>query len=221
MPDQLTQWSYSRWQTYTQCPFKAKCAYIDKLPQPDSPALAKGNMVHAAAEDYINKKRKDVIPELKQFSVELKGFRKKPPFVELQWAFTNKWEPTGWFDKDCWCRVKTDIMWANEKAREGFIVDWKTGKQYPEHKDQLGLYALGGFIIIPELLRIRAADWYCDTGVKVPEDFIAGEAKPLKQLWNKRVEPMLHDEKFVPKPNRFCGWCPFRKAVGGPCSFGG
>ena len=34
MPDQIKQWSYSRYSTYAQCPFRLKCKAILKLKEP-------------------------------------------------------------------------------------------------------------------------------------------------------------------------------------------
>jgi len=33
----------------------------------------------------------------------------------------------------------------------------------------------------------------------------------LKKEWVARTKAMLNDKKFAPKPNRFCGFCHFRK----------
>ncbi len=51
----IKAWSYSRLQTYTQCPQKAKFQVIDKLKEPDGAAGLKGTRVHALAAVWVTR----------------------------------------------------------------------------------------------------------------------------------------------------------------------
>lgn len=224
MAEKIAAWSFSRWNTYEQCPLKAKFLYIDKLKEPDNPAQARGSAIHKMAENFVLGLSKELPDELGFFKTEFRKMRKLTAQVELSWAFTSNWTPTGWFDKSAWCRVKLDALVAM-KARH-VLVDYKTGRQYEEHKDQLGLYALGGFCMLPKVKEIEAQDWYLDK-VKLRagqerilgEDFSRDQVEELKDTWADKTKRMLNDTKFLPKPNDKCCYCHFRKANGGPCKF--
>jgi hypothetical protein len=42
----------------------------------------------------------------------------------------------------------------------------------------------------------------------------------LQKKWEARVQPMLNDEVFAPRPGEpHCGWCDYSKAKGGPCKY--
>lgn len=220
----IQAWSFSRWNTYQQCPLKAKFLYIDKLKEPDNPAQARGTAIHKMAEDFVTGKLKSLPTELSFFKAEFQKLKKLQAKVELSWAFTSSWAPTGWFDKNAWCRVKLDALVV--KAGMLVLIDYKTGRQYPEHEDQLGLYALGGFCAMPSAREIETQDWYLDkeklkTGQEriLGGDFIKDQTEELKDTWADNTRVMLTDTKFLPKPSDKCRFCHFRKANGGPCRF--
>ena len=49
----ITSWSFSRWNVYNTCPAQAKYKFIDKLPEPGSPAMDRGSAIHKGVEQYI------------------------------------------------------------------------------------------------------------------------------------------------------------------------
>lgn len=221
----ITAWSFSRWNTFEGCPFKAKCLYIDKLKEPDNIYQARGTAVHKIGEDYVKGASTTTVPlELKFFADEFKKLRKLKALTELQWAFRSDWSPTDWFAKDAWCRIKLDAL-ASIKSKV-IVVDYKTGRQYPEHEDQLGLYALGGFCALPLTQEIEAQDWYLDEKkLKAGQERILGadfkrsDMEALKKDWARRTKIMLTTTKFPPKPGDGCRFCHFRKSNDGPCKF--
>jgi len=221
----ITAWSFSRWNTYETCPLKAKFLYIDKLREPDNAAQARGTAIHKKAEDYVTGATTPTVPgELKFFAAEFKKLRKLGAQVELQWAFRSDWSPTDWFARDAWCRIKLDAL-VSIKGKV-VLIDYKTGRQYPEHEDQLSLYALGGFCSLPLAKEIEAQDWYLDEGKLRPEqerilgeDYQRSDMEALKKDWAKKTKLMLTDQNFKPKPGDGCRFCHFRKSNGGPCKF--
>lgn len=220
-PQKILAWSYSRWKTYDQCPRKARYNYIDKLPQPESEAMARGSRIHKMAEDYLNGKIAKVGADLKHFAAYLKQLKSEGAGPEHELTFTNTWSPTGWFAKDAWLRIKVDVISLPERSKELLIVDWKTGKKYDDHIQQCGLYALGG-LITPEAhdaATVRTKLCYTDTGEEVEEVFKRSETESLRKLWLGKTRAMLNDTKFAPLPSRSCMWCPYSKSKGGPCEF--
>jgi hypothetical protein len=225
---QITAWSYSRLNDYRGCPQKAKYKFIDKLKEPGSKAMDRGSDIHKMAEKFARGNAKTACPpELECFEDEFRQVQKiKTALVEQQWAFNSKWEKTGWFDADAWCRVVVDLAFTGtgKMSRRLNIVDHKTGKLNPDHLGQLGLYALAGLLLYPadEIDEVNVQLWYLDPGIILPEEpmiFTHADVPALKKEWETKVKSMLADRKFPPKPSNACGWCHFSKGKGGPCKF--
>jgi len=52
-PSNITAWSFSRWNTYEQCPRKAKYQIIDRMPIEQNDAMRRGSIIHILAEMYV------------------------------------------------------------------------------------------------------------------------------------------------------------------------
>ena len=228
----LTSWSYSRYNDWRTCPLKAKFKHIDKLKEPGSPAMDRGNQIHKDAEAYIKAVKPRLAPELALFADEFKMLRalykKKslPMIVEDNWAFTKDWTETQWDDwVGCWVRIKLDCAHYVE-AGHLLVTDWKSGKPSDyktlEYMEQLELYALAALLLYPELDRVQVRIGWTDVGQMYPQEplmYTPESTKRLLKEWNARVKPMMTDTKFVPKPNNNCRWCFFGEAgktKGGP-----
>jgi hypothetical protein len=237
----ITNWSFSRWQEYVTCPFKAYCKVILKLREPGSPALDNGNKVHSLAEAYVGAKvpemgyqeqprskefvtaltkaAKGTLPsELETFAEEFKAIRGKKYKTEEQWCFRRDWTLTRWDDwNGVWLRVKCDAH--SVQGIHGIFVDYKTGKKYPEkHDKSLELYVLAMFLVYPQLQTVMAGLWYLDIGEETTRDFDRSEMKSLIKQWENDTFKMLNDARFAAKPSDFaCRYCHFSKAKGGPC----
>ena len=242
---QIQAWSYSRFLDYEQCPFKAKLKIIDKRREPSSPALDKGNRVHAIADVFTTGKLPPVtgdnthlIPELKTvikgkaiptelecFKEEFKVMQESKAETELEWAFDRTWNPISWFDHRAWLRMKVDAQYLTSEKKRGLtettvhIVDHKTGKFNPEHALQRSLYALGGFLMFPDAKYVVAAHWYLDLGREEKETWVSSQLGSLKLEWTRRTTAMLADSTFAPKPGPYCRYCTFSKSKEGPCQF--
>lgn len=219
-PGGIEAWSYSRYSTWRQCPFKAKCQFILKMREPDNAVMARGTAIHKLAELYATGEMSTLPKELKAFAKEFKVLRGRDPQCEGEWAFTRTWEETGWFAKGAnaaWCRIKTDVTVVEGDCAE--ITDHKTGKPRDEHQGQLSLYGLGGFIKFPQVNRLKASLWYLDSGERADLEFTRDQLPLLKSTWNDKVAPMLADRQFAPRPTKSCCWCHFRKQNGGPCQY--
>lgn len=218
-PIRITQWSFSRWNDYEQCPFKAKLKYVLKMKEPENPAMARGSAIHKLAEDYTNGALKKLPAELSKFEMEFKALRHYKATAEKEWAFTASWEPRGWFDKDVWLRIKVDAV--AYRKEDVLIIDHKTGRHYPNHLDQLELYAMGALLMITERDMVTVADWYLDSGEDAQKSFARNQLDALQKVWLHRTKAMLSDTEFAPKPGPKCKWCHFRKDNGGPCRYSG
>ena len=212
----ITAWSYSRLSTWETCPAKAKYKFLDKLPEPDSPAAGRGKALHTMAEEYITGKVTELpheLAEVAEYIEELKGGA-----AELQLAFTKEWVPCSWFGPQVYCRVIFDAV--KLAGPKGTVADHKSGKiKQEEHTDQLRLYALTSFIQYPELEEVEAQILYIDHGERLRMTFHRKDLQELKDYWDNRAGKMMADDVFSPKPNSTCRYCAYSKSKGGPCIF--
>lgn len=180
-------------------------------------------MIDAAATEYLMGRTKELRPELHSFREEFDALRKTKNLVtQEQWAYTDQWQPTGWFDGNAWLRIKTDLYRLNPKTNVMLLVDLKTGRERPEHAEQLSLYALGGLLKFPDAAAIDVRLWYSDSGVEAPPEeklYKPADLPGLKTYWLKEVKGMLADRTFKEKPSHACSYCFFSKAKGGPCKY--
>ena len=179
--------------------------------------MEEGTRVHQLAQDFVEGKIKKLPEELSAFPDKFKLIKRVKAQCELEWAFTASWEPCEWKSKSVWLRVKTDATFVQCGVR--MVIDYKTGKIYPDHPLQLELYALASFIMHREDT-VECADWYIDQRViSEKQRWYRDDLPKLKEDWAKRVGPMMRDTIFPARPGYACKWCHFRKANGGPCSF--
>lgn len=214
----ITSWSYSRYACYKECPAKAKYKFIDRLFEPPAPAMERGNVIHKMAERYTKGEEKKLPEELKLFKDQFTELKKSKPRVEETWAFTKSWAQTVWNDwQNCWLRIKTDASCVDGTTL--YVIDHKTGKLRDGYDEQLSLYGVGGVLVHPHIKEVNTQMWFLDSGDVVEKTYKATELKALQKDWDKKVQPMLNDTRFAPKPGNGCSWCAFSKSKGGPCKF--
>jgi len=230
----IASWSFSRYNDYKQCPFKAKCKYVDKLKEPGNKAMDRGNEIHKSAEDYIKSKIAKLPKELANFKDVFGNLRKRfkrkliAMVVEDTWAFRKDWSKTTYDDwNNCWLRIKVDLGDFSDDSAGMVVTDWKTGKfkeqKNEEYREQLELYALGALMFYPHIEEVYCRLAYTDEGTLWPDNvglhFTRKDLPKLMKLWEKRVKPMMADKRFPPRPGAYCTYCHFRKANNGPCKY--
>lgn len=214
----ITAWSYSRWSDYDKCPQLAKFKYVDRLPEPENPAMKRGGEVHDALAAFLAGSA-DAPQAAERFTDLLAQLRDLEPLYEQQWGFTCEWRVTGWFDRDTWFRSVLDVCVVYEDNTAD-VVDFKTGKESPTHAQQGELYAASVFVRYSQVQRITVRFWYLDHGTESVYRFARADAAELIEKWTKRVQPMLNDTVFAPRPGKHCHWCNFAKSKEGPCKYG-
>lgn len=219
---QIRQWSFSRWTLYERCPRQAKFKFLDRLPDasPRSEALVRGEAIHKLAEQFVKGELKTLPQELKLVAKAVRDLRKKKAQAELELAVDASWKQTGWFDANVWARAKIDALSVVKDTAD--VVDHKTGRFKPGdagYAQQLELY--GAFVLShhEDVTHVNARLLFIDHGKDVARSFHRDELGQLKKVWLKRVEPMLNDTVFPPRPGQACGWCPYSKSKGGPCEY--
>ena len=218
----FTAWSYSRLGDYEQCPLRAKLKHIDKIKEPGSAAMDRGATIHGLAAQYLQGTIKGFPKELALFKADFTELRKKFSStlrIEEQWAFTKDWQACEWFGAYAWLRMVLDTAYFPEFGVMR-IIDYKTGRvRAEEQKPQLSLYALGGFLLRPDVRFIVAEFWYIDHGETLKETFERGQLAGLKKHWAKKARGMFVDKIFAPRPGDKCRWCHYGAAKLGQCKF--
>lgn len=218
MTNGVRAWSYSAFNLYDQCPYKYKLCKIDKLPEPRSEALIRGDETHKKVAAYLAGVT-DVLPnEARHFASQMQQLKTLDPIVEQQWAFTNTWRETGYFAEDTWYRATLDaaVIYPDKTAD---VVDHKTGKLYATNEDQIRLFAATLMIRYPQVTHVTARLWYLDSGDEIIREYSAADRDPIRNDWLKKIGPLFADTTWAPKPGPLCRFCHFRKDNGGPCRF--
>ncbi len=215
------RWSYSKLSVYENCPRQFKYKYIDKIDRfVESPAMVRGLDIHNKAEKYATGQIKRMPKELKVYENEFNQIRKMGASGEVDYSFTEEWEPTKWNKwSNVWCIAKVDTRVEITKENLA-IIDYKTGKIYDTHKDQADVYALSGFIHYPEVEDIDLEFWYLDQKDEDPGSWGYSRDthfKPLQRMFQQRHDKMAKDKKFIKKPTYKCRWCDYNSKNGGPC----
>lgn len=216
----IKHWSYSRWKTYHECPARFKYRVLDRRPEPQSPYAARGDLVHKAAEDYVERRTNTIDGELSNVADVLKAVRKVESYAEVKLGLTRDWQPTHYgFKHDMWFGVKIDLL-ADKGEGTAFVADWKTGKVRDDYELQVEIGALPVLIRWPGFERVETTIYFTDHGEQTEPVLVERAKLPeLIERWEDRVAPMFHDKKFIPSPGRHCYWCPHSNKKGGPCKY--
>jgi CRISPR/Cas system-associated exonuclease Cas4 (RecB family) len=230
----ISTWSFSRLSIYEQCPYRAKLAFVDKIPEPPRVlkpgqtefANDRGTRVHEAAEFYVRGEA-ELIPELEAFSAELKELRKQykagKVSLEGEWGFDKDWTPVAWNSSDVWARVKLDALYFKSKTH-AVVIDYKTGKKVGneiKHAEQTQLYQLATFIRYPEIMNIDVELWYLDKDDTSHMSFTRDQGLRFFKRFNDAGVKMTCAENFPKNRNKFsCRWCPYGPKGTGDCPDG-
>lgn len=232
----LTDFSYSRLDTYKMCPSKYFYTYIQKEPRSFNDAAVLGNIVHSVLEECLaedkpldhvelhNEYEKQIdnydptgiIPEdlLDVGSVILNEFYDKHSEdhfniyeKELGFSFViGNYLINGYIDR-------VDIY--DEDTIN--IIDYKTGKwevtQKGLHQNlQLGIYALALSTIFPDK-NIRAELYYLRSGRRKHHLFTKEDIEDVKVRLLEDINKIIEDTSFSPTSNeRVCGFCEHAKS---------
>lgn len=227
MGNLITAWSYSRLSVYRKCPRQFKYKFIDKLAEPKSDAMERGNELHLTLQRFIEGRTKAIPAAMKKTLgtayAHLALLRKMKAKCELEWAVDKDWKPVSWFDKQTWFRAKLDAFYVDQTLNILDLTDHKSGKIYSDqHAEQLELYAAVGYAFHPEVTEIVARMLYIDQGSSVPSVFtdLPKTIPILRKKWARIAAPIFKDKTFKAVPSRECNWCPFSSRRGGPCDKG-
>jgi CRISPR/Cas system-associated exonuclease Cas4 (RecB family) len=195
-------WSNSTLGLYEQCPHKYMYQKIAKIPEETSYALIKGLAAHSVAENYLLGKITELPAVLSKFTNEFTKLKELGAIPEEALTFNKDWEfiPDGWNHPEAWLRMKLDARIDN------YIVDFKTGKHYDEHKHQARLYA-NTHMMRTDDTEVTVEFWYLKTGEVYTYEFDNSTLEEDKKHWQERVDALMHDTTFEPRQNDYCKYC--------------
>jgi hypothetical protein len=224
------QYSFSRIDIYSRCPWAYRTIYLDKIPRAKSDALEIGTTLHDLVADYLNRlivlghptdwewargaTPKNGIEDVGQIWQQFYETFTLPqcldaPGVEKQLAFDRMWQPCEYFSDEAYFRMVIDFHFRQDSL--GVIVDWKTNRQVPQtvEKDmQLLTYGWGlKEALYPDvqevLLRLHFLRYSREREILLtPEDL-----SDVPAMLTTRIEMIEADTTFNPTPGSFCGWC--------------
>ncbi|TXH51683.1 MAG: PD-(D/E)XK nuclease family protein [Desulfurellales bacterium] len=212
-------WSWTKLDVYRTCPRKFKYQFIDKIPQPDSPALKRGSEIHKGLESWLNGWQSALPEAAEKWRQPLQRLKDQPTVKPEQALGLNKdWSlRKDWFGKDCWLRVKMDAYYFT--ADELVAIDFKTGKYRIPSTDQVELYACAGIELAPHVKQVRAEFWFIDTEELYHKIYTVPEIQDSRRKFERAIVPMYNDTTWKATPSQECRWCPYSKTKGGSCEF--
>lgn len=218
--------SISKLHVYESCAYRAKLAWVDKIPdtQPRK-AADRGTAIHQLAEDYVRGEIAKLPTELKHFASEFTALKQLygegKVSLEGEWGFNENWEPTNY--KTAWLRVKADaVVFLSDS--HAVVVDHKTGKRFGnemKHAEQLQLYATASLIRNPDVNIVDTELWYLDQDDLAHMPIKSSMIKRYINVFDKRFKKMTSDTEFKPTPNLVsCKFCPYHPSKQGDCEYG-
>jgi putative RecB family exonuclease len=230
--------SFSRVDAYDNCPRRFRYAYVDKLPGRPGPHLSFGTSIHAALEDFYDRK----LPEC-------------PTEDELLGFLYDRWDSTGFahLDRDeqlSFYRHAQDVLrrfhrrvaptYRLPAATEAWfelpigyeatvvgsidrvdvddegrfhVVDYKTNRKVKDRDRvagslQLAIYALACRHLFGALPATVSLDFVVP-GVEIQVDVADLDLEAARQRVLDTAAA-VRAERYDPTPNRLCDWCDFR-----------
>lgn len=223
----IKSWSFSRLEVYQTCPYRARLAWVDKVPEPERPlptgkteqANDRGSRIHDSAEQFVRGNGK-LIKELTKFKAEFDKLRELfiagAVQLEDEWAFDTDWQKADWRSRDAWGRLKIDALVHLDVAR-AVVIDYKTGRKDGneiKHAKQTQLYALVCFLRDDQLEEIHTELWYLDENELTRTRYTRKQAMRYLKHFDKGAKEMTTAVDFKPKPNVYaCRWCPYKDDI--------
>lgn len=179
--------------------------------------MERGTRLHTDCENYVKGQLMVVPWELKKVALRLEDYKQKGAEPEAVWLLDKNWKHD---DTKPWIKAIIDVHYLQGGVL--YLTDYKSGREYPEHRAQLELYALIGLCRFPHVKRAEYEALYLDSGHTSNHGAILrGDVMDSRiKGWNDRAIRIFEDKEYRPNPGGACRWCDYNKKVGGPCTAG-
>jgi hypothetical protein len=217
--------SLSKTECFERCGQKYKYKYLEKIPEPKGMSASRGTLYHTNVELYL--KGEGALHEdleyYREFFETLKDMAARGQIkleMERKYEIARDWGPCNGTEGDTLVAVIDLMFYWNPHVV--LVYDWKTGKIYPEHKDQRELYSAIIMSADPTVDVVQFYHCYFDQHENRSQEIHREHLPKIKERWSKKMAEVAdaHPLTLVPKPQFLCEWCGYRKAIGGPCKFG-
>lgn len=228
----MKSWSFSRYETWAKCPWRAKLQYVDRIALPPDPEgevrRLRGTRLHEAGQAWVRGELEDLDPDLKHFAGEFQALRdlygKGAVEIEDEWAWAHRFsKPCSW--KEAWVRIKLDFHVKLDPTTT-LTVDLKTGKKSGneiKHTEQGEIYAVASYLRSGGTLKEAQVEfWYADQNDSMRTTYTQERIVDAIDRWSD-IGELMTSGIYRAKPNIYvCKYCPFRlKEEGGTgdCEF--
>lgn len=210
-------------------------------PQPERIALDRGNVLDAALTTHLKVKdarlgieHSDALVEaLRHPAIQLlaKKLRKLKGVTTQESIVLNRsWQRVSQYTKGAWARLKLDVLHVSNRTAK--VIDWKSGninkakgviREKDEYQDSMRVYQISVLAAYPKVQKVAAMMVFLDAPPKLEDPtkslpvLVRRDLKEAQATWERKIEPMMNDTIFAPRPGYYCGWCPFSKKNNGPC----
>ncbi len=206
--------SKSQANLYLQCPYKWKKCYIDEIRSEPSYAQTRGIRIHKKVEEFYKKFLPD--KELKNF-IKFEHERIQSCFKHNKFEkkyFFPLFQELKMFDEKLGLKGFVDAVYINPEDDGVIVIDWKTGKYYPDKFDdyrfELAVYAsllrASGKVDNVKYWGIYFLDQDKLFFEKIDEKYITKMHETLETV-RKGIAEGNHE----PKVNMWCKYCQFYK----------
>jgi len=204
--------SYSRLESYETCPKKFWHLSIRKdVTDPPNEHTSYGTDLHVAFANFL-KTGKALPLAMRHHTRMLTKFRAAPGehIIEQQIAIDANYQQVGWFDKDVYMRVISDLTIMNPPS--ALMIDWKSGKMKDDFT-QLRVAAAVMFLIAPELERITMS-YVWTKNKQVTTDRMTRDDMP--SVWAAlyprltQYQNAFNLEQFPARQGFHCRYCPVK-----------
>ena len=226
-------YSYSKINTFKNCPYRFKLQYVDKIRTKFnvSPALEKGKFIHYGLEHYLKGTLREKINDYNfqlASSDEIKEYRKQLKQVllskDIQWykSFSdiktefgfgiifkdNDIDVIGYSNKAD-IRGYIDLLAYDEFSNEVYIIDYKTGK-FREEQDklQVAIYYLVAVKKYPEVENFNLIFNFVEHSKTVEIKYTRDDFQKVLEFVRSSLSKVENADEF-PKITTFCNWCPY------------
>jgi len=207
--------SYSRLSMWMKCAFQMHGKYNLGIRGSQSPAAARGSAVHTNFENAVQLQ----LPLPEEFAFYDEYIKKLVGSqCELKLAVDRNWQPMEADAADAWLCGIIDLW--NVQGTRATLLDWKTGKEYPDHVQQKEFYTALAADFHPEVEVFDTINVYVDLKKISSHKFTREEVSNLRERWGRRAELMEKDTEYAPSPGPYCRWCDVSQRRGGPCTKG-
>jgi hypothetical protein len=210
-----TRHSYSSISKYKECPAAYAYRYIQKMSDSPTAAMMRGTRLHKLAEDYMGNADEAVPYDIKRVGLKIYQLREAGAKPEAEWYVGRDWEPVATKDEAMLMAVIDVHHLSNTTLK---IHDYKSGREYPSHADQLELYSTIGLRVYPDAKRAESSAIYFDSGHEGSQRSIIRDMLPYYiDKWGSDISRIESDVEFRATPGGHCKRCFASSANGGPC----